>query len=407
MERRGAFEKDNVDVFIERKMEDFKRELLETLREQMNREMVELGWKPYFNGYFNEEGNYGQTPPMEWSKVIGRRRNRSNWEQPPPHQGEDYTGYVKGRDRNRVPRPPGKSAITITVAPGSTKKYTEVMKAARVVKLHVMGINDLRCRKSITGAMILEVPGKDNREKADKLAAKLKRVFGSSDKVRVSRPEKMAEMRIKDLDDSVTKQEVEEAVLKYGECRKDQVMVGDVRRVTPRSMGTAWVRCPLSAARKIALTGRITVGWSVSRTEILPPRPLQCFRCLRTGHVKTQCRAQVDRSGRCFSCGRKGHAAKSCQLPLNCPICSDLGAAAEHRLGSMNCNPPGENQVRRDKDAERVTRGEKMGKVSGKGTPRKGTYLPTEDTLNSIMASTISEKEMDVDDANEESEIIE
>ena len=155
-------------------------------------------------------------------------------------------------------------------------------------------------------------------------------------------------------------------------------------------MGSVWVRCPLSAARKLAQLNRIVIGWSASRVEILPSRPMQCFKCLRTGHVKAQCRAMVDRSGRCFRCGERGHAAKGCQAPVKCPICSDLGAPAGHRMGSINCNPPGEKTLLGRGDVKVKTKMEEI-KIEGENargrTGPSSSALPTEETLNKIMAS--------------------
>ena len=168
------------------------------------------------------------------------------------------------------------------------------MKETQAVDLQDIGIEDVRCRKSVTGAMIIEVPGKENKEKADKLTTQLKEVFQNKKNVRVNRPEKMAELRVKNLDDSV-KQEITTALALKGECSPDQVIVGEIKRVMPRSMGTAWAKCPPSAARKIVQLGRITVGWSSSRVDILPPRPLQCYKCLRTGHVRAQCNSKSKR----------------------------------------------------------------------------------------------------------------
>ena len=101
---------------------------------------------------------------------------------------------------NRAPRPPRRLSVTLTVASGSKLKYADVMKEVRTVKLKELGIEDIRCRRSITRAMIIEVPGKENVDKADKLAAQLKGVFQNCQEVRVNRPEKMAEIRIRDID---------------------------------------------------------------------------------------------------------------------------------------------------------------------------------------------------------------
>ena len=149
----------------------------------------------------------------------------------------------------------------------------------------------------------------------------------------------MAEIRIRDLDDSILAQEVAKAIALNGECRIEQVTVREVRRhPTPHSI---WAHCPLTATRKIAQHDRIVIEWSSSRVDILPSRRLQCFKCLRVGHVKSRCRTAANRSGRCFTCEENSHMTRSCKSPFRCPTCHDLGARSSHRLGSENCNLPG------------------------------------------------------------------
>lgn len=149
----------------------------------------------------------------------------------------------------------------------------------------------------------------------------------------------MAEIRILGLDDSVTKAEVVRAISEAGGCAEADITVGDIRQRAPNSMGTIWARCPCAAARKVVIGKRLIIGWFSARVEALQARPLQCYRCLRNGHVSSKCTEGVDRSGRCFACGRTGHRARDCTGKLRCPLCSDLGCPAEHRLGSRECNP--------------------------------------------------------------------
>lgn len=192
--------------------------------------------------------------------------------------------------------------------------------------------------------MVIEIPGKESDSKAEKLADKLKKIFNNRNDVRVNRPIKMAEIRIKDLDDFITPKEVISAVALNGGCREEEVTAEEIRQRTLRLLGMIWIRCPVAAARRIVQNGKITIEWSSAKVERLPARSMQCFRCLRTGHVKSQCRSAVDRSGRCFTCGERSHVARGCKAPPNCPICSDLGVTAAHRLGSRDCNPPREEE---------------------------------------------------------------
>lgn len=166
-------------------------------------------------------------------------------------------------------------------------KYADVMKEARTIKLQEIGIEDVRCRRSMSGGMVIEIPGRDSGNIADLLAKKLKERFNNRSEVRINRPTKMAEVIIRDLDDSITPQEVAQAVAQNGECRVEEINTGEIRQRTPYSLGTIWVRCPATAARKIIQKGKIIIEWSSARVTGLPPRSIQYFRCLRTGHVKS------------------------------------------------------------------------------------------------------------------------
>ncbi|CAH0399285.1 unnamed protein product [Chilo suppressalis] len=92
----------------------------------------------------------------------------------------------------------------------------------------------------------------------------------------VGRPEISTDMRISGLDESLTLDEVREAVAMKGGCSTREVTVGEVRP-GPGGMGGAVVRCPAWAARKVAEGGRIKVGWSLAHVRVLSRRT-HCFR---------------------------------------------------------------------------------------------------------------------------------
>ncbi|KOB72329.1 Gag-like protein, partial [Operophtera brumata] len=236
-------------------------------------------------------------------------------------------------------RLPNSAAITVTIPKDSEVTLASVMAAAKQrIKLSDVGVDTVRSKKAITGALIMEVSGPDCGPKADALAERM-RVALADMGVRIVRPVKMAELRLKDLDDSVTPEEVAAAVAKAGSCSVDDVRVGDIRRL-PTTLGTVWVRCPLVAVRKLAAAKHVVVGWVSARVDYLTSRPLQCFRCLEYGHVRSMCQSTVDRGNLCYACGEPGHLASKCTRPRRCPLCSDLGCKADHRMGSKRCSPP-------------------------------------------------------------------
>ncbi|KYQ52276.1 hypothetical protein ALC60_08611 [Trachymyrmex zeteki] len=227
------------------------------------------------------------------------------------------------------------AAVTITCADQSA--YAEVVNKARSsICLKDLGIEDLRPRRALTGALIFEVRGPESKAKADCLAEKLSAALAERDDVRVSRPAKSAELRASGLDDSVTSKEVAETLAKIGECPPHSIKVGDIKRA-PNGLGFAWVRCPVEAAKRMMATPRVTVGWSTCRLTLLPARGLQSFRCLEAGHVQQRCTSTVDRSGCCFRCGGIGHAANQCREKADCPACRTLGRPSGHRIGGGGC----------------------------------------------------------------------
>lgn len=217
--------------------------------------------------------------------------------------------------------------------------YAEAMSRARErIKLADLGIAEVRPKRAVTGGLILEIPGADGAAKADKLAVAMAGIF-EGDEARVARPSKKAELRVTGLIDSVTVGEVVSAIARGGGCKEEEVVAGQIRSPSSSKLGSLWLRCPITAARKVAVAGRLTVGWTTVKVEALAARPLQCYRCLEAGHVKSQCKAGVDRSRRCYACGEEGHRAGGCGAEkLKCPLCSDLGRPATHRLGAKACS---------------------------------------------------------------------
>ncbi|XP_011165199.1 uncharacterized protein LOC105199697 [Solenopsis invicta] len=156
----------------------------------------------------------------------------------------------------------------------------------------------------------------------------------------------MAELCLFGLDDMTGTQEVAEILAAAGGCALTEVQVGTVRR--PRSgLGSVWVRCPAASGRKLVETGKIRICWVMAGVEALSARPMMCFRCLKTDHTIGGCVSPIDRSGRCYRCDGESHVAGQCQEEkIRCPLCTDLGLPAGHRLGGPSCTPPPKRKVR-------------------------------------------------------------
>ncbi|XP_018360473.1 PREDICTED: uncharacterized protein LOC108759497 [Trachymyrmex cornetzi] len=132
----------------------------------------------------------------------------------------------------------------------------------------------------------------------------------------------MADIRLKDLEESTRKEDIIEALAKKGECSKDTIKLGDIVPAN-NGLGMAWLKCPIAAAKRLANCKRILIDWTMVRVELLPERTLQCHRCLETGHIRNQCRNEIDRSMACYRCGQNGHNAKGCKESVHCIICAD------------------------------------------------------------------------------------
>lgn len=247
-----------------------------------------------------------------------------------PPQGRNQR---QERVRTRRParrRPPRTAAVTLTCPPDM---YSEVMKKARAeINLEEIGITALRPKRAITGALVLEVPGPEGVNRAKALKDKLQHAVGSLEGVKVARPVKTMDIRVKDVTEPTRTEEVRRALVAAGECDDEDVKVGPAR-ISTNGLYTVWARCPIAAANKVIARGKLQVGWWQVRVEALKARPLTCYKCLEVGHVQARCRSTADRRNACYRCGQDGHRASDCVERPNCPVCASAGRLASHRVG--------------------------------------------------------------------------
>jgi len=272
-----------------------------------------------------------------------------------------------GRAPRVVPsRPPRAAAVTTTREEGGPS-YAEVLRKARErISLADININRTRIRRAATEVVVIEIPGEDNKQKADELARRLDSALSDLN-VRVARPVRMTELRVSGLDDSISREDVALALGEVGGASWLEIKTGEIRR-NQRGMGAMWASCPLETTIKVAGAGRIAVGWSSARVELLRRRPLRCFRCLAAGHVRTRCPSAVDRSMACHNCGQVGHLLRECRSAPKCPACEERGLDIGHRIGGEHCRPipPGRSPAIREGAAERRTaEGEGLGTILG------------------------------------------
>ncbi|EFN61591.1 hypothetical protein EAG_13521, partial [Camponotus floridanus] len=207
--------------------------------------------------------------------------------------------------KRRVP----KTAAVCIKGNSDDFSYAEALRKARTsISLSELEIGSPRIRKGVNGATIIEISGLENNEKADKLVIKLQEVLEGAT---VMRPTIKGKLRLIGMDESITKTEIEVAIAEKGECNIHEVLVGEIRP-TRSGLSTVWLRCPLKSAIAIANKGKIPLGWSMVRVELLKAKPTQCFRCWKVVHTVKGCKAEEDYSECCFRCRRKGHKANAC-----------------------------------------------------------------------------------------------
>lgn len=280
----------------------------------------------------NEEGE-------TWVTVVKKKKKNKNPEYPEQvFPSESWKGKVS-RPKLREPKT---DAVILTLQTGAVEKgmtYQKVLqKVASSIPLNEIGLtNGVKIRPTVTGAKLIEVPKTEGPEKVQKLAQWLHNNF--NDVATVVRPVKRTDIRVTGLHDYISSTILEQAVSREGQCDLKYVKSTEIRNGS-RGIGSAIVRCPVEAAKKIIDSGRILVGMISAGVHTLEQRPLRCFRCMGIGHTKPMCKSVIIRETLCFRCGKPGHKAELCSAPPHCAVCSDAGVPFKHKMGGRNCLPP-------------------------------------------------------------------
>jgi len=279
-------------------------------------------------------------------KLAGKKATRpraAGAAVPPVQSSKEKKRRSRALIRRRLPR---SAAVCLTVVPGggattATVRDIIVRATARVqdVRSH-FGIKAIRTKKTATGDLMLEIPGVDAARKADELASFLREVARDVKGIRITRPVKSVELRLTNLADSVSPEQLAEAISGHGAgCCADDVRVGEFRTRRGDHITTCWVRAPAVAGVPVAEVGKVRLGWFDAKVTLLKGRPLRCHRCLAAGHVQQRCPSSVDRSRCCYNCGGEDHLAAECRAQPHCPVCEERGKTASHRPGMQGCPP--------------------------------------------------------------------
>lgn len=275
-----------------------------------------------------------------WTKVVNKRSaksTRSRIDKSPLVNKETQNKRQEKnviRNTRRIPR-----TAAVQISCRGEQNYADVMRLAKSkIDIDALNIGEIRPRKTRSGALLLEIPGLEGTDKANKLADKLKEVLSEKGDVLITRPEKMADIRIRDLEESTSKEDILGALTTVGECSIETLKLGNITTAM-NGLGTLWLRTSLVVAKRLTGSRRIRIGWTTVRIDLLPERRPQCFRCLETGHVRSQCRSEIDRGMVCYRCGRAGHVARGCIDQVHCIVCADKNLKADHRMGGPACKP--------------------------------------------------------------------
>jgi len=93
---------------------------------------------------------------------------------------------------------------------------------------------------------------------------------------------------------------------------------------------------PTPSSNKLAKLRKIKLGWTLARVEILPERPVLCYKCFKGGHVRAKCQSTEKRVDICYCCCSRGHRATEGNVAPRCIVCEERKQAANHRIGSRS-----------------------------------------------------------------------
>ncbi|XP_018360471.1 PREDICTED: calponin homology domain-containing protein DDB_G0272472-like [Trachymyrmex cornetzi] len=244
---------------------------------------------------------------LPWSRVVGRKEKHAASAGKKigakktlsftPTKTPKASRAEGDKDSRRVPK-----TAAIQISCRGEASYTEVMRTAREkVDIDAMGIHDLRPRKSRTEALLLEIPGAENSIKADKLAEKLQQALEGQRDVLVSRLEKMADIRMKDLEESTTKEDILLALTLHGNCSdktigwacKPPVIKGKSKK-EPRASGRELSQDPTKNKENLGMEVEDNPQ-TQSRTEERKEREASVIRQLAKCSVKEGAKSEDTR----------------------------------------------------------------------------------------------------------------
>lgn len=191
-------------------------------------------------------------------------------------------------------------------------------------------MRSLSTKRSATRGILLEIKGENNVQLVEKLTKALRTTLDKFKNVRVHRPRQIAEIILVGIDVSITRDEIKTAVAREEGCFIDDVTVGSIKNF-PKDIGFVWVKCRLAEANNLEKKKRIRIGWLSIKTNLLSPRRMEGFRCLRLEHTKARYDDKNERGRLCYNCGQERHRVFACTQRSKYVLCTEMGKPSNYR----------------------------------------------------------------------------
>ncbi|KAI4475777.1 hypothetical protein M0804_014093 [Polistes exclamans] len=273
---------------------------------------------------------------------VGRRGRKRADQTPAGQETPAGTNFVNGaapsraakksrkrRERRRRARETAAVSLTCKEDGGYLAALT---KANDAINLKDIGIGALLSRRSLNGAFIWQVRGKEAGAKAEKVAEALRRAVPDA---KISVPQRCSFIRLVGLQAAVTATSIRCALLEFKPGVDPNSVKIDTMRLSRGRLSEVTVTALTALCLAALDRKRININLTSVRVLLLGPRPLRCHRCLARGHVAVSCPAPFARIGVCFVCGEPSHVARMFTSMPRCPICVEAGRPqSSHKAGS-------------------------------------------------------------------------